>query len=159
MPIVLATIPLTADVPGARVLFDVVFVLVVVFTLVQGTTLAPLARLLRLTSPAEPRDVEVDSAPLADLRADLLQVRVPNRSRLHGVLVRELRLPEGAVLSLVLRDGRGFVPGPDTSLRHGDQLLVVAASGVQEAVERRLRAVDRGGRLAGWLDPGAALRR
>lgn len=151
VPIVLATIPLTAGVPGARTLFDVVFVLVVVFTLVQGTTLAPLARLLRLTSESEARDVEVDSAPLEDLNADLLQVRVPSRSRLHGVLVRELRLPEGAVLSLVLRDGRGFVPGPDTRLQRGDQLLVVAAGGARKAAERRLRAVDRGGRLAGWF--------
>jgi cell volume regulation protein A len=67
------------------------------------------------------------------------------------VLVRELRLPEGAVLSLVLRDGRGFVPGPDTRLQRGDQLLVVAAGGARKAAERRLRAVDRGGRLAGWF--------
>src|SRR5204863_241727 len=38
VPIVLATIPLSEGVPGAAVLFDVVFVLVVVFTLLQGTT-------------------------------------------------------------------------------------------------------------------------
>jgi len=151
VPIVLATIPLTAGVPGAHTLFDVVFVLVVVFTLVQGTTLAPLARLLGLTSESAPQEVEVDAAPLQDLKADLLQVRIPARSRLHGVLVRELRLPEGAVLSLVLRDGHGFVPGPDTRLQRGDQLLVVATNRAREAVERRLRAVDRGGRLAGWF--------
>jgi len=151
VPIVLATIPLTAGVPGAGRLFDIVFVLVVVFTLVQGTTLPWLARLLGLASGSEPRDVEVDSAPLDDLHADLLQVRIPDRSRLHGVLLRELRLPEGAALSLVVRDGHGFVPGPDTRLRRGDQLLVVAASRAREGVERRLRAVSRAGRLAAWL--------
>jgi potassium/hydrogen antiporter len=151
VPIVLATIPLTAGVAGARTLFDVTFVLVVVFTLLQGTTLPALARLLGLTSAEAPRDIEVDSAPLEDIDADLLQVRVPERSRLHGVLVRELRLPAAASLSLVVRDGKGFVPGPDTRLRRGDQLLVVATSRSRDEVERRLRAVGRAGRLAGWL--------
>ncbi|MFL6129796.1 MAG: potassium/proton antiporter [Mycobacteriales bacterium] len=150
VPIVLATIPLTAGVPHARSFFDLVFVLVVVFTLVQGTTLDRLARLLGLASAGEPRDVEVDSAPLEDLGADLLQVRIPGRSRLHGVLVRELRLPPGAAVSLLVRDGKGAVPGPDTRLQRGDQLLVVATSQAREEAERRLRAVSRAGRLAGW---------
>jgi cell volume regulation protein A len=151
VPIVLATIPLTAKVPEARGFFDLVFVLVVVFTVVQGTTLARLAKLLGLASDAEPRDVEVDSAPLEDLDADLLQVRIPGRSRLHGVLVRELRLPPGAALSLLVRGGEGVVPGPDTRLQRGDQLLVVTTGPAREEAERRLRAVSRAGRLAGWL--------
>jgi cell volume regulation protein A len=154
VPIVLATIPLTAGVPEARRFFDIVFVLVVVFTVVQGTTLAPLARLLRLSSDSEPRDLEVDSAPLEDLGADLLQVRIPAASRMHGVLVRELRLPDGAALSLLVREGQGMVPGPETRLRRGDQLLVVTTSPARAATERRLRAVGRGGRLATWLGEG-----
>lgn len=150
VPIVLATIPLTAHVPGSERFFDIVFVLVVVFTLVQGTTLAPLARLLRLTARDHPRELDVDAAPLEDLNADLLQVRISPGSRLHGVFVRELRLPEGAALSLIVRDDHAFVPAPDTRLAHGDQLLVVTASRAREGVERRLRAVSRGGRLASW---------
>ncbi|HZB50180.1 MAG TPA: potassium/proton antiporter [Mycobacteriales bacterium] len=151
VPIVLCTIPLTAGVAEARGFFDLVFVLVVVFTLVQGTTLAPLAKVLGLASDAEPRDVEVDAAPLEDLDADLLQVRIPDRSRLHGVLVRELRLPPGAVVSLLVRAGEGSVPGPDTRLRRGDQLLVVTTGPARAEAERRLRAVGRAGRLADWL--------
>jgi cell volume regulation protein A len=159
VPIVLTTIPLTAGVPEARRFFDIVFVIVLVYTLVQGTTLAPLARLLKLSSPSEPRDLEVDSAPLDDLDADLLQVRIPGSSRMHGVLVRELRLPAGAVLSLLVRDGQGMVPGPDTRLRRGDQLLVVTTSPARAAAERRLRAVGRSGRLAGWLEGGSGASR
>jgi len=151
VPIVLATIPLTAGLPEARRLFDIVFVLVVVFTLVQGTALSRLAAWLGVTSPAEPREVTVESAPLGDLGADLLQVQIPDRSRLHGVYVRELRLPDGAVLSLVVRDGHGFVPDPDTRLVRGDQLLMVATSRCRDEVERRVRAVSRAGRLARWL--------
>ncbi len=150
VPIVLALIPLTEQVPGARELVDGVFVLVVVLTLVQGTSLPLLARRLRLASESEPREVEMDAAPLGELGADLLQVQVPANSRLHGVYVRELRLPTGAGLSLVVRDGAAFTPEPDTRIREGDTLLLVTTETARTVTERRIRALDRAGRLARW---------
>lgn len=47
---VLATIPLSERVPGADRLFDPVFVLVVIFTLLQAGTLDPAERRLRAVS-------------------------------------------------------------------------------------------------------------
>jgi cell volume regulation protein A len=151
VPIVLATIPLSERVPEAVGLFDAVFVLVVVFTLVQGGTLAPVARLLGVTAPAEAAEIHVETAPLDRMQADLLQLEVPSGSRLAGVHVGELRLPVGASVTLVLRDGAGFVPNPDTRLRVGDNLLIVATAQARDAAERRLRAVSRRGRLARWF--------
>nr|WP_218907594.1 potassium/proton antiporter [Micromonospora jinlongensis] len=151
VPIVLATIPLSERVPGAERLFDVVFVLVVIFTLVQAGALGPFARWLRVTAPAEAAEIHVETAPLERMRADLLQLEVPPGSRLAGVHVDELRLPLGASVTLVLRDGVGFVPAPDTRLKTGDSLLIVATAGVRDAAERRLRAVSRRGRLARWF--------
>jgi len=149
VPIVLATIPLVEGVPGAQRLLDVVFVLVVVLTLVQGTSLPFVARRLRVTV-SEVTEVSVDAAPLDNLHADLLQVGVPAGSQLHGVYLGELRLPTGAVVSLVVRDGAGFTPDARTRLKRGDQLLVVTTSTARDAAEARIRAVDAGGRLARW---------
>ena len=146
----MSTIPLSEAVPGARVLFDLVFVLVVVFTLVQGTTLPRVARLLRVTDPDQATELLVESAPLERMRADLLRVEVPKGSRLNGVYLDELRLPLGASVTLVLRDGNGFVPDDKTRLRQGDSLLVVTTVQVRDAAERRLHAVSRYGRLARW---------
>ena len=151
VPIVLATIPLSAGTPGARGLFDAVFVLVIIFTLVQAGTLGPAARLLGVTAPAEAAEVHVETAPLERMNADLLQMDVAPGSRLAGVHIDELRLPEGASVTLVVRDGAGFVPGPDTRLRTGDALLIVATAAVRDVAERRLRAVSRRGRLARWF--------
>jgi cell volume regulation protein A len=151
VPIVLATIPLSAEVGGASRLFDAVFVLVVIFTLVQVGTLAPFARRLGVTAPAEATELSVETAPLDRMQADLLQIEIPDGSRLAGVHVDELRLPVGAAVTLVLRDGTGFVPGPDTRLKVGDSLLIVATAQVRDATERRLRAVSRRGRLARWF--------
>ncbi|MGV9764823.1 potassium/proton antiporter [Micromonospora tulbaghiae] len=151
VPVVLATIPLSLHVPGADRLFDAVFVLVVIFTLLQAGTLAPAARRLGVIAPAEASEILLETAPLERMRADLLQLEVPAGSRLAGVHVDELRLPVGAAVTLVLRDGVGFVPGADTRLKVGDSLLIVATAGVRDETERRLRAVSRRGRLARWF--------
>ncbi len=150
VPIVLATIPVNAKVPGAARLFDVVFIVVGVFTLAQGPALPWLARRLGVASPAEPLEVIVDAAPLEELHADLLQARIPEGSRLHGVEIFELRLPPQVSLALIVRGGHGFVPGPSTVLLTGDKFLIVTPAAAREQTERRLRAVSRAGKLAGW---------
>ena len=151
VPIVLATIPLSAGTPGADGLFDAVFVLVIIFTLVQASTLGPAARMLGVTAPAEPAEIHVETAPLENIAADLLQLDVAPGSRLAGVHIDELRLPVGASVTLIVRDGAGFVPGPDTRLRTGDAMLIVATAAARDVAERRLRAVSRRGRLARWF--------
>lgn len=151
VPIVLTTIPLSAGVPGATRLFDIVFLVVIAFTVVQGPTLPWVARRLGVAAPAEPLEIAVEAAPLEELHADLLQAAIPDGSRLHGVEVHEIRLPSTANLALIVRDGVGLVPGPTTVLQAGDRLLIVCPAAVRLQVERRLRAVSRAGKLAGWF--------
>ena len=152
VPIVLATIPLAADVHRAEELFDIVFVMVVIYTLLTGPTLPWVARVLKVARRSEPRGLDVEAAPLERIAADLLQVSISPKSRMHGVEVGELRLPVGASVSLVVRDGRTLVPDPRTVLRSGDDLLVVTPRKVREQTEERLRAVSLRGRLAHWLE-------
>jgi cell volume regulation protein A len=150
VPIVLAIIPVTAGVQGGDDVLDAVFVLVLVYTLVQAPTLPWVGRRLGVVEDLEARDLEVEAAPLEQAGADLLQVQVRPGSQLHGVYVDELRLPDGAVLSLVVRDGVGSVPTPETRIERGDQLLVVATTASRGAAEARLRAVSADGKLARW---------
>ncbi|BFV57673.1 potassium/proton antiporter [Kitasatospora sp. CMC57] len=151
VPIVLATIPLVAQAPLAREVFNIVFILVVVFTLLQGPTLPLVARWLRISEGALGHDLGIESAPLERLHGRLLSVSLSAGSRMAGVEIGELRLPAGAAVTLVVRDGSSFVPDRTTVLRPLDELLVVTTEEVSEAAEHRLRAVDKGGKLAGWL--------
>src|SRR3712207_9390702 len=82
VPIVLATFPLTAQVPDATRIFDTVFVLVVVFTVVQGGSLPWVTRRLGIATAGVPRDVDVESAPLEELDAELMQMTVPLGSQI-----------------------------------------------------------------------------
>ena len=159
VPVVLATIPLSQAYPDSARIFDLVFLAVIVFTLVQTPPLARLARTFGVVVETEQREVELEAAPLERVGADMLQLTVGPRSRLHGVEITELRLPPGASIALVVRDGSGFVPLPTTTLRHGDDVLVVAPRGTRDETEQRLQAVSRRGRLAGWLEPEQVVER
>jgi cell volume regulation protein A len=92
------------------------------------------------------------------MQADLLQLDIPVGSHLANVYLDELRLPVGASVTLVLRDGSGFVPERDTRLQTSDSLLIVATDEVRDETERRLRAVSRRGRLARWFGEEGAER-
>jgi cell volume regulation protein A len=152
VPIVLATFPIVHGVPNSGRVLNIVFVLVVIFTLIQGPSLHPLARRLRLY-PREPtRQILVESAPLDVLDAELLTMTVPAASNLNSVSIIELRLPDPSVVSLIIRDGHSFVPAPDTQFLEGDELLIVTTRRQRDSAERRLRAVSRRGPLAHWFD-------
>ena len=150
VPIVLTTIPLAGSVSGAEFLFDVVLVFVIVFTCLQGPTLPLVARLLGLADDDSAREVEVEVAPLDKISADMLQVRIPPKSRLAGVEVGELRLPAHTVVSLIIRDERPFFPSARERIKVGDELLIVTPETQRERTEERLRALARSGRLARW---------
>ena len=151
VPIVLATFPVVQGVPNSQRLLDIVFVLVMVFTVVQGPSLRPLARWLRILPREATREVQVEAAPLDVLDAELLSMSVPPDSAMHAVTVRELRLPEPGVVTLIIRDRHTFVPSPETGIKTGDELFIVTTVAQRQATENRLRAVSRRGRLAHWF--------
>jgi cell volume regulation protein A len=150
VPIILATIPLEWGIPRADDIFDLTFVAVIVLTLLNAPSLPWVAARLGLAGSTTEVDIEV--APLDRVEADMLQIRVPDGSRLHGVSVAELRLPANTTVTLVIRDERSFTPHGRDRLRTGDELLIVTPSVLRHQVEERLRSVGRGGRLAGWMN-------
>ncbi|GAA5142476.1 potassium/proton antiporter [Nocardioides marinquilinus] len=150
VPIVLTTIPLSEGVDDAERLFDIVFVMVVVYTLITGPTLPLVARVLRVARRSEPRDLDIEAAPLERVQAVLLQITISPVSRIHGVEVGELRLPIGSSVSMVIRGGETLVPERRTVLKRGDELLVVTPRKQRERTEERLRQVSAKGRLAQW---------
>ncbi len=154
VPIVLASIPLAERLDRSEDLFNLVFVLVVVVTVLTAPLLPRLALALHVTVERA-REVEVEAAPLERIAADLLQVKITEASRLHGVEIGELRLPPGTSVSLIVRDDTSFTPEPRTALKRGDDLLIVTPRGDRDAIEERIQSVSKGGRLANWADDKA----
>lgn len=151
VPIIMATVPLAAQAPGAPAIFDLTFAFVVLFTLIQAPTPPWVAKFLRVSSGEDATEVPIEFAPLDTIKADMMQVHVPEGSRLHGVTIKELRLPKNSVVSLVIRENEPFTPKADQIIRVGDDLLIVTSGADRHRVEARLRAISQQGRLARWL--------
>lgn len=124
VPIVLATFPLVAGHPEGELVFDVVFFVVLLSTLVQGLTIAPLVRRLGLGGePARGGLCEVFE--LDDVELDLVELEVPDGSGLVGRTVAEAPPPDGARITVVVRGDAQLVPSGTTGIRAGDLLVVV----------------------------------
>ncbi|MDR1387924.1 MAG: potassium/proton antiporter [Propionibacteriaceae bacterium] len=152
VPIILATIPMAAGLRGSDYIFDLVFVAVIILTVLNGPTLPWVARKLGLVGEADQLDIEV--APLDRSEAVLVQMEVPERSKLHGVAVSELRLPPNVSVSLIIRGDRMFAPHGRDLIRTGDDLLIVTPASLRSQVERRMQLIGRAGRLATWNELG-----
>ncbi len=152
VPIVLALIPLMLrDDAQSRSMVNIIVVVVVIYTLLQGTTLPFVARKLDVIQPGQATELQVEAAPLEEMHAQILQITVPEESRMHGVYVSQLRLPPGATIALIVRDGHPVPVEPTVRLQAGDQMLIVTPERDRQGTERRLRAVSRGGALASWF--------
>jgi cell volume regulation protein A len=139
VPIVLATFPLMFGVPDGALLFNVVFFVVLVSATLQGWTLPLVASALGLQEARAPRPpVSLELMALEDVQAEIVDYLVAPASPLAGRLVRDLRLPDGAILALVTRGRTLITPRGSTALQPGDHLFVIARAEIRPAVEEAL---------------------
>lgn len=136
VPIVLATIPVIAGAPASRELFDVVFFIVVVGSIVPGATVTRVARWLGVESSAPPPPsavIEVDAlAPQGD---ELRAYFVSSDLAVCGATLAEIPFPSGAAVSMLERGGALIAPSGNTRLQEGDYVYVIAPSEDRPHVE------------------------
>jgi cell volume regulation protein A len=128
VPIMLATFPVFAGVPGAGRVFDVVFFIVVVSAVVQGTTIRWFARLLgvEVAAPPPPRaSLEINSTQR--LGSEVLSFYVEPASAVAGSRIADLPIPEGSAVMLVVRGRELVAARGGTVLTPGDHVYVFAS--------------------------------
>jgi len=127
VPILLGSFLLTAHVPGAARLYAIVVVVVVFSVIVQGSLVPTVARVLRVGMRAvepEPWGVGVR---VRDEPSGVHRFLVAAGSPADGSTVENLpAFPIDAWVSLVVRDGRLVPVRSETTLRAGDEVLVLA---------------------------------
>ncbi len=132
VPIVLATFPEAEHVPHAQTFFDIVFFVVLVSVLVQGTTLQSVARLLGVTE-SDPEPAAVPSAR-EQVTSALHEVALDPASPLAGRRLVDLGLPARVLVVLIARAGGDVIPEGSTVLQPGDRLVVLADDDSMSAV-------------------------
>jgi cell volume regulation protein A len=139
VPILLAAFAVLGGVDGSGQIYDVVFVVVLLSVVGQGTFVPLAARLLRIPMhdrPLTPWEVSVGlSAPPGDLQ----ELTVGSGSRAEGKQIRELPLGEHVWITLVVRNGSSVEPRGSLRLEAGDRLFMLS-EGADQAALRRLFA-------------------
>src|SRR5690554_6856195 len=139
VPIVLALFPIIAGLPEAQLVFHAAFFIVLVSLLVQGTTITPLARLLRLEVPAngEPfRRLPLDAPAAGDHELMLFPLRGENweTPRVLG----QLRFPENTAVAGVFRNRVCLQPEADLEVSSGDMVAMFATPSVMKELGKSL---------------------
>ena len=128
VPIILAMVPLLQRVPGADVIFNVVFVVVIVGTLLQGFTISPLAKLLGLSrDEPPPARLRLELGGDAPDGAAVVDVFLGPDNRSIGKRIVELSLPPEVVVAAVLRGGQLVTPRGNTVFQTGDHVYLIGA--------------------------------
>ena len=144
VPIVLATFPLTEGVPGSAALFDVVFFVVLVSVLLQGTTLLPLVRRLGLEDQRPAWAPVAEALPLDDVDIDLIELHVTGELAIAGRQLKEIGPPADGRVVAVVREDRMLVPSGETRLLDGDVLLLTCVREDDRDVAALVTAWARG---------------
>jgi trk system potassium uptake protein TrkA len=90
--------------------------------------------ILRLIEHEVPRYGLVHLLALEEERLEIIELEVQEGAPAAGRRVADVDLPEGSLVISVLRDGRGFVPTPETVVEAGDQVLLVLDAGLEEQI-------------------------
>ena len=135
VPVILATIPLAANLPGSTTTFNVTFFAVLLSVLVQTTLLVPVARRLgRLERQGPGSSVSLELSALRETGQELLGYEVVHGSIAADRAISQLPLPLGALIVMVVR-GHGVIsPRGSTVLAERDQVYVLSAVSYRRVV-------------------------
>lgn len=128
VPIIFAIYPLTANVPHARFIFNVVFFITILSLLIQGTLLSPIAKKLGLIDKSKKRlkteDFDLDISE--DMGSTTIEIILTEECLKKGNKLMDLPLPAEALVVMVKRDNDYFIPKGKTEMKVEDKLLIIA---------------------------------
>lgn len=126
VPIIFATYPVVAQVPGAHVIFNIVFFITIVSLIVQGTTVSWVARLLGLSMPMAKTGNEFGVELPEEIDSDLRDMTVTKEILESGNTLKDMNLPKGTLVMIVKRGDEYLIPNGTLKLHEGDKLLLIS---------------------------------
>ena len=126
VPIIFATYPVIARVEGAGQLFNIVFFITLVSLVVQGMTIAPVARLLQLDLPETKEGNDFGVELPDELDTQLRDMTLTSDMLERGNRLADMNIPRGTLVMLVKRGDEIIIPNGQLELRAGDKLLFIS---------------------------------
>lgn len=139
-PIVLATFPMTNNIPHADEIFMIIFWCVILSVIVQGTTIPLFAKLLKVDAPLEIDHSAVIDYEAKDTNNKMFEFKVPADSAAAGKKLFELKLPENSLVNLIYKNGEYVIPKGNTIIEADDVLFMLVDIGNEDTVKDILLA-------------------
>lgn len=133
VPIIFATYPVVADVPGAHVIFNIVFFITIVSLVIQGTTVSRVARSLGLSTPLEKTGNDFGVELPEEISSSLYDMTITQEMIDKADTLKDMHLPTGTLVMIVKRNDKYLIPNGTLKLHIGDKLLFISENSQEES--------------------------
>lgn len=124
-PIIFATYPVVADIPGSGQLFNIVFFVTILSLMTQGVTIPRVARWLRLDQPLIREEKNFGVEIPAEINTELGEFLLTADMLKEHNRLKDMKLPQGALVILVKREDEYLIPNGQMELLIDDRVLIL----------------------------------
>lgn len=136
VPIIFATYPVVAGIEGADVIFNIVFFITLLSLIIQGSTIPVVANKLDLVGEVEEEEDQFGIEIPEDV-GQVTEIVIEEKHLAAGNTLKEINLPEGALVISIKRDGKFYIPNGSVAIQPEDRLLVMKANEFQVEAESK----------------------
>ena len=126
VPIIFATYPVIAEIPGSNQLFNIVFFITLLSLIIQGMTISKVARWLKLDAPQTKEGNEFGVELPDEIDSQLNDLTLTADMLKNGNRLADMNLPKGTLVMLVKRGNEFIIPNGQIALHEGDKLLLIS---------------------------------
>ncbi len=149
VPIVLAMFPWMAGVENWKFFFNLAFVMVILSLIVQGWTVGPMARKLKLNVPSKSSRVQrVELGVPGEIGHEFIGYQLADDSPVLNKSLKKIRLPGKSQLLCLLRDGQSRILQESEKFQVNDHVFFLSNPEEIEALEKLLVGVNETERLS-----------
>lgn len=127
VPIIFATYPVVANIPGSNSIFNIVFFITLISLIFQGMSIGWFAKKLHLDLPPEPESTFDIHIP-EEMSSSLNEVTLTEEMLVHGNTLATMSIPKGHLAMMVKRGNKYLVPNGQLELFAGDTLLFISSN-------------------------------
>lgn len=126
VPIIFATYPVVAGIPGSQQIFNIVFFITLLSLILQGMTIAVGARFLKLDLPEEKETNDFGIELPEGINTRLMDQTLTADMLANGNRLSDMNIPRGTLVMLVKRGSEYLIPNGQVELQEGDKLLYIS---------------------------------
>ncbi|MFG6150344.1 potassium/proton antiporter [Halobacillus sp. B23F22_1] len=144
VPIVLATYPLIEGVENSALIFNVVFFVVLLSALVQGSSLSWLAARFNLADDIKSRSIgDIELINLGKTDSEIIEVKIGEDSPITGKELSEISFPKDTLIVTIARGEEVITPTGNSRLKAQDTLYVLTKKKERSKVKKLLKDTQK----------------